>query len=46
MIYIYSPYRRDETTFTALRVAQAALETANREVFILPNGPKVLLWVV
>jgi hypothetical protein len=40
MIYIYSPYRRDETTYTALRVAQAALETTNREVFILPNGPK------
>ena len=40
MIYIYSPYRRDETTYAALRVAQSALETSNQDVFILPQGPK------
>lgn len=40
MIYIYAPYRRDEVTCAALRVAQAALETSNRDVFILPQGPK------
>lgn len=40
MIYVYSPYRRDETTYAALRVAQSALETSNQDVFILPQGPK------
>jgi hypothetical protein len=40
MIYIYTPYRRDETTYAALRVAQVALEMSNQEVFILPQGTK------
>ena len=40
MIYFYSPYRRDETTCAALRAAQAALETSNQDIFLLPQGPK------
>ena len=40
MIYFYSPYRRDEITYAALRVAQTALETSNQDVFLLPPGPK------